>query len=473
MKPTEFDPRNGSLELTFTDGTSYSVDLKKKYHREDAFYVDLYWEDFKAGSTLSLALHPKAEDLTLSSCKLVWPLEEDFPSEVLTQGFVHPQQASWSSTKVSDKTPGFWKKRAIQKMNGYDPLPHPATAKGSYQSVALRDKHQTVEISSTDESAALTVFSLSPDEGSLTAENQSEGYQLRHSFPAFELKFQKSSARNKTRKASSSRVLSLAISSEWVRHSTFNVLVTSSFVEEARVKNLVLQRHESPCPGQASFDERLYSAFAKTCSDANITAGITLSPFVVPEGEASVGIQVLQEKTLRRWSPSLGKWVHPIDVSIEESMQSCEQHLLRYFRMGFRFFILQDIALSLHDGAGDSTTGQQLHQRIDLLRRILPGATVILGDLCSSEAFAGFQGFVGESPSRNQLPRLARFAELGTIPFALGKLAPFRIPSQTFAASRDAASTEKHEMLDFSDRTPDDTIWTALESTLGKESYPR
>lgn len=465
MKTDVFDPKAGSLEIEFSDGTSYSLSLTKNYHREQAFYVDLLWEEDEGGISLSLALHPKAQDLILSSCKLQWPLPSGFPSEVLLQGFTEPLDTDWTSLLLSVKPVSFWQKRALKKMNTYDPLPHPAASKASYQSISLRQNKQQVTIRSTDESAALTVFSLSKNAQFLYAENQSVGYKLRHSFPTFELRFTSSNTHKKQQAGGTSQTFSVAVSAAWIEQSSLAELTNSTLFEEGNFLSIVLKDHENPCPGRTGFDESLFSAFAKTCHETGLQAGISLSPFVATAEANTHSLTLVQDATYKRWSPSLKQWVYPLSLSDEDTLRACEQHVMRYYQLGFRLFELNDIALSLHDGAGNNTTGQQLNQRLDLIRRILPEVTVILGDLCASELLKGFQGFKSESPPRTQLPLIARLAGLGTEQ-KHGKLAPFRLACTAFSSPVGLAPKSKHYFLKLSEKPLELSTWIALESTL-------
>lgn len=472
MKLTEFNPKAGSLELSFTDGKSYSLPLAKNYHGQENFYADLFWEEKNSGLTLSLALHPKSENLRISCCRLMWPLVPDTVEEVSRQGFTQALPTAWHKPERNLSPPKFLKKLALKKLNLYDPLPEYWEATASYQSIALRNNQQVVEIKSTDESAALTVFSLSQKEGTLVAENQSEGYHLRHTFPAFELQFQSKKKQRTLRKKVSTKVFSLAVSSSWVEQPALEQLSKTSLIEEGNFKSIILTTHQHACPGQTGFDESLFLAFAKTCHAADVQAGIMLSPFVIAAGGTTIGLNVDRKARFRRWSISLQRWVYPIDIRDEDSRRACEQHLMRFYQMGYRHFILQDVALSLREGFESITTGQQLEQRLGIIKNVLPEASIILGDLSCSQAFDGFSGFRPKITPRARLTPFAKFAGLGDGTPSLGKLARFRIPTITFSPAGVAGAQEIPVLLDLSKRKLDKKTWHSIESTLGDEDYP-
>ena len=467
---TVFDPKAGSLQLAFTNGNSYEIPLEKSYHREADFYVDLFWEKKGSISTLSLALHPKASDLILSSCKLKWPLGANFPNEILTQGFNHQSTKIWHSPDKLSPSLGFWEKRALKKLNWYCPLPHPSLVAASYQSIVLRKAKRNLEVKSTDESAALTVFTLAQNEQCLYAENQSHGYHLRHSFPAFELQFEEKKKPKVDPQYSST--FSIASSPQWLKKKDFQKLTQSSLVEEGAIQSFVLKGHENPCIGNSSFDASTFSAFAKTCIDAKVAAGIELSPFVIPASMTAVGIKVDRNTRFKRWSPSLNVFTQPVDLSDEETMRSCEQHLLRFYQLGYRHFILHDVSLSLRDGLKTTTTGQQLTQRLNLIRRVLPNAKVIIGDLCPSEAFKGFDGYKAEEPLPSQLPRLAKFAGIGKVTTNLDPLGSFSLPTRRFAPPLKSRLENKHStLIDISRLSLNNNGWVALEAVIEDKSY--
>jgi len=472
VKPIEFDPKAGILELSFTDGSFYSLALAKKYHSEEAFYADLFWDETDAGQTLSLALHPKSENLAINSCKIKWSLPQGMAKEVTAQGFTQHIPSGWHKPPIRSTPPSFLKKLAKKKLNAYDPMPNAWEVKASYQSIGIRNGQQVIEIKSTDESAALTVFSLLQNGGVLVAENQSTGYHLRHTFPAFELQFETKKQRHNISGNTPSKVFALAISPPWVEQGMLDKLVRTCLIEEENFKSIVLKEHHNIYPLQDRFDESLFSAFAKTCIAANVLPGIVLSPFVVPSEVTNTGLKVDQDARFKRWSTSLQRWVYPIDISDEDTHRASEQHLMQFYQKGFRYFIVEDVAMSLRDGIGSTTTGQQLHQRLDMLRRTLPGASIILGDLSCTKAYDGFCGFQPKNPSRDKLRWLAKFAGLGTPSPSFGKHAPFRIPTTSYTPGLIGKAPETHGIIDLSEKNFDKKTLLALESTLGSVHYP-
>ena len=472
MNSTAFNPKDGLLQLSFLNGTSYSINLSNKYHREEGFFVDLFWEETDEGLSLSLALHPKAGDLIIGSCNLEWSLPSGFPHEIFTQGFSSPLKSDWRSLQKDTPTSSFLKNRAAKKVNAYDPLPHPTLKKASYQTISLRDNQSSIKIKSTDESAALTVFTISKNGTTLCAENQSSGYHLRHSFPAFELLFVTDKARTKSRKLETDSIFSIGISPACVKEGKLDSLMESSFFSEGNLRSVVLQQHDTCCPGGTGFDESLFSAFAKTCFHAQLLAGISLNPFILPVDAATNSLKLMKKPRYKRWSPSLRKYVYPIEIHDEDSMRSCEQHLLRYYQMGYRYFVLHDVTASLREGLESSTTGQQLNKRLNMLRRVLPNATVLLDDLCPADVFTGFQGFREKAPQRAKLPRLARLTRLGSAPLKPSKLNPFLIPQTAYATLNDSGSNEVHKLLDLTGYLLTPATWISLETTVGIVDYP-
>lgn len=472
MKPNDFNPKQGLLHLSFSNGTSFSLDLSKSYHREEGFFVDLFWEETKSTTSLSLGLHPKAGDLFLSSCALEWPLSAGIAQEVLTQGFSLPQEKAWSSPQNLASAPSLLKKIAAKRINAYDPLPHPSLNKASYQAISLRNNQASLEIKSTDESAALTVFTISNDGATLRAENQSSGYHLRHSFPAFELQFIVTKVPRRSKEVVLDAVFSAGLSSSCVKGNKLAALTQSSIVSEGNFRSIVLKSHEAHCPNASAFDTSFFSAFAKTCLQNDVRAGISLNPFVVPIESGSKGVKISKDPQFKRWSPSLKTTVYPIDLSDEDSLRTCEQHLLRFYQLGFRFFVLNDITASLCQELATATTGQQLSKRLETLKRVLPGATVLLGDLCPAETHNGFQGFRDEAPAGASLPRLARFAGLGGSVSRDNKLSPFQIPQAIFATNDRDQLGEQHKILDLSGYSFDANFWVSLETTIGAIDYP-
>ncbi len=472
MRPSDFNPKNGLLQLSFSNGTAFSIDLNKSYHREESFYVDLFWEESQQSISLSLALHPKAGDLFLDSCTLEWPLIAGFPEEVLMQGFSNPAKNKWSNLREATPTLSFLERLAAARINAYEPLPHPSLKKASYQAISLRNNQFTLEAKSTDESAALTVFSISNDGSKLIAENQSSGYQLRHSFPAFELQFTTSRKRATATKEVGKSVFSAGITPNCISKGKLEALSQSAFFAEENLRSVVLQEHEATCPAGGGFDVSLFSTFAKTCLASQVLAGISLNPFVVPANTTTKGLKTEKEARFKRWSPSLKKYVYPVNLSDEDSMRTCEQHLLRFYHLGYRYFILNDIAASLRESIDTATTGQQLNKRLDMLKRVLPQATIVLDDLCASDVLLGFQGFRSNPPLRSELPWLARMAGLGKASLKTNKANPFLLAHTEYVTLKIGELSEIHKIIDLSEHAFESSTWLGLETTIGTDDYP-
>lgn len=399
--------RGGLLTLTFEGLSQQQFSLAKSYHSTDDYFIDFSWKEHSGYVRLQVEVHPKRQNLVVSTCALSWANCVSPTSDLLTNSFLRQEEASWIKlNKLS--TPAFLESCQLNRL-GYKEVLQPAAISlfAHGQTAFSIDSSSAYWVVSLDDKMALTVFGTDHSTCELRASKQMNGYALSHSALVFDLlliKIPRANAPDKIieealgfdRKYSSTKrekrnfslnrlVLPIRIIEQQEK---FDSLIQSTLFEHLKVKELILELGSTAEEFTTWFSNKnSLSAFAKTCDRIGISAGISLYPCSLRSAEKS-GSDLAKSY----WHLGKTEYIKGISFDSEKQLQLVQQQLVVLRELGFSKFLLLGLeGIGMQRDSPIQTSGQ----RFEVLAKILRDQKAVGSSFCVSGLPISFTREIG------------------------------------------------------------------------------